>query len=389
MRPTLILLLAGTLAAADPKPGDGGTPEHRKALDLVRQLGDPKFANREAAATRLIEMGRAAVPALTEGTRSGDEEVRTRSLALLPRAKAAEWARRAAAYLADADSKQEHDLPLRKEWDKAIGKPDAASRELFAEIVRANGEFLEQVASDREKATQACAARCQAVLDRVRTPKGQNQAGLGDLAAVLFVDTLHPAPPGEPTATLPADLLQNPALTDALGGTKGTPALGRLLVRWVEAQPTNDPTGRIAFADLARQKPFPEAVPALVKLANDRTRNRLVQRLLAIQALGAVGGKEAHTALAALVPNRSAMFAGDPWSEFHEGDSALAASLVMHGKKPQDYELIAAPMKFVHPAGRDGIPMSIYGFRNSDARVKAIGRWKAEVAGAAADKDKE
>src|SRR3954453_229179 len=104
----MLLLPVASLAA--PKTGDVGTPEYQAAADLVRQLGDPKFATREAAAKKLVEMGTAAVPALRAGTTSADGGVRTRSAALLPQAQAAGWKRRADAFLADPAGK--HDLPL-------------------------------------------------------------------------------------------------------------------------------------------------------------------------------------------------------------------------------------------------------------------------------------
>src|SRR5262245_23161836 len=125
MRATLILLVTAGLAIADPKPGDEGTSEFQKASALVKQLGDKRYAVRESAAKQLVEMGPAAVPALTAGTKSEDEEVRNRSVALLPQAKSAAWKRLAASYLADTQGKQKHELPLLDEWEKLIGKPDA------------------------------------------------------------------------------------------------------------------------------------------------------------------------------------------------------------------------------------------------------------------------
>src|SRR6476646_10203540 len=124
MRFATFVLLSTAIALAGPKPGDDGTPEYLKATALVKQLGHPRYATREAAAKQLIEMGPAAVPALLGGTKATDEEVRNRSSALLPQAKAAEWKRRAEAYLADADGRQKHDLPLLADWEKLVGKPD-------------------------------------------------------------------------------------------------------------------------------------------------------------------------------------------------------------------------------------------------------------------------
>src|SRR3954470_20210542 len=129
------MLLLPVAGLAAPKPGDEGTPEYKTAADLVRQLGDPKFTTREAAAKKLVEMGTAAVPALRAGTTAADEEVRTRAAALLPQAQATGWKRRADAFLADPAGK--HDLPLMDEWEKLTGKPDTGARALYADMLKA------------------------------------------------------------------------------------------------------------------------------------------------------------------------------------------------------------------------------------------------------------
>jgi hypothetical protein len=388
MRTTLFLLLTAPLIAADPKPGDAGTAEYKKAAELVTQLGHTQFAVREAAAKQLVELGHVALAALQDGARSADPEVRARSAGLLPQAKAAEWKRRADAYRADSDGKQKHDLPLLPEWDKLIGKPDAGTRRLFAELVRTNGEFLEAAAADRKKMVDVCAARCEAVFEKVRAPVGQLKAEPGDVAAVLFIDSLAPTRMTVRTQVVPAWLLRNPGLAEAMDVKETGLAIRRLVVRWAEALPENNPVRPIAFAefaDLARKKPFPEAVPVLAKLAGDKTTPRfLIQRLLAVEALGAVGGKEAAAALAELVPDSTVMMRvggpngpeGPPF-----GDQALAASLRLHGKKVEDYGLTRTNMLFGPPFGKDVILMTVYSFPDADARSKAVKKWRDEVAG--------
>jgi hypothetical protein len=376
MRLAVLLVVASPLLAADPKPGDEGTPDFAAATELVKQLGHRQFAVREAAAKQLVEMGHAAVPALQKGTRADDEEVRSRCTAPLPQAKAAGWKHRAVVYLAKPDEK--HDLPLLADWDKLIGKPDAATRKLFAEIVRTNGDLLEHAAAEPRRASAICEARSAVILERVRGPKGQLKAEIGDLAAVLFIDAVFPGPLSL-SETLPAYLLSNPSLPEMLDALEAGPAVRRLLVRWVEVWPTNNPTPKVLFADLARRKPFPEAVPALVKLAKDTSRQSYLHRLLAIEALGATGGKDAAAGLAETVPDSTAwMRSGSPDGPEGPsfGDQALAASLILHGKKPEDFGMVANKYHFVPHIGRTNIPITVYNFRDTDARAKAVGRWK-------------
>ncbi len=381
MNSTLCLLLITALPTAEMKPGDPGTPEYEKATKLVKQLGHRQFAVREAAGKHLIEMELAAVQALKAGAKSSDEEIRSRCESLLPKAKAAGWKRGSAAYLADADGKQTHDLPFLADWEKLTGKPDAATRKLFAEVVARNGDFLSEAASDRKRAPEICAAQCKALWEALKTPrKRQNRAELADLSAVLFLDALIKSPFNMRSPPLLIELLKNSVVTEALGNEGTGKAFRRLLVGWVESQPPLSSSSAYArFADLARKTPFAEAVPMLIKLARTKRSQYLPERLLAMDALGAIGGKDAAAALAEIVPNDKSMFAGDMWREFRDGDSALAASLKMHGKKPEDFGMVSIGTPLPISGWNETAAFSLYGFRDPKARVKAVTRWKNEV----------
>jgi len=205
---------------------------------------------------------------------------------------------------------------------------------------------------------------------------------VGDLASMLFVDALAP---GRLlwSERQPAALVANPGLAGSLDAADLRPAVRRLLVRWIEAQPANSPTAGIRFADLARRKPFPEAVPVLGKLARDTTIRYLVLRLLAVEALGAAGGPEAAAALAELIPDSTAMSRlgrPDRPDVPRLGDQALAASLILHGKRVEDYGLTGTETHFGPPVGKGHITVTVYGFVGEEARWEAVRRWEAEVA---------
>ncbi|HKB06401.1 MAG TPA: hypothetical protein VKD90_29670 [Gemmataceae bacterium] len=380
MRAATLLLLSTAVAAADPKPGDEGTPAHQKAADLVKQLGHPRYATRESAAKQLLEMGPAAVPALIAGTKAEDEEVRNRSIALLPQAKTAEWKRRAAAYLADTEGKEKHDLPLLADWEKLVGKPDAGSRKLFADMVRTNGEFLEKVAADRPGAQAAITARVRALHAQVKGPKGQIKTEIGELAAVFFADAV--APPKQmnwSARPFVSQLLANPTFPEAVDAADTSPVIRKLLVKWIDDRPRQDYSAFQQFASLAQKKPFPEAGGPLAKMAKDKQADALSVRLVAIQALGKVGGPDAAAALAEVVPDATQALGGGT-DDYRLGDSALAASLTMHGKRLADFGL-SNSVRIGFGTGDDNeiIMLQLYGFRSQDARAKAVEKWKKEV----------
>jgi len=384
MRSVLTLLIAATIATAAPKPGEKGTPEFDKAAELVKQLGHPRFAAREAAAKRLVEMGGAAVPALAAGTKSDDEEVRTRSTALLPQAKAAEWKRRADAYLADKGGKEKHDLPLLAEWEKLVEKPDAGSRKLFAEMIRTGGDLLETVAANPKAAGPAAVERARLIRDRVQTSRGQLKAEPGELAGIFFVEVMATgsgpaAGPGRPSrSSSPAQLLANPTWPDALDAADMGPAVRKLLARWAGTRSVRDTMAQQQFALLAQKKPFPEAAPALAAVAKSKDADLLSVRLIAVQALGKVGGKEADATLTELIGDTASIFGGP--DEHRLGDSALAALVQMHGKKLADYGLTNnLGIGFAAGPGDDVVMLQLYGFHGTDARARAVKKWKDET----------
>jgi hypothetical protein len=394
MRMMVFLLLMADLVATA-RPGDEGTPEFERASTLVKQLGHPRFALREAAGKQLVEMGGSAVAALQAGAKADDEEVRTRSIALLPQAKAAAWKRRSDAYLADTAGKQKHDLPLLAEWEKLIGKPDAGSRKLYAEMLRTNGELLDAAATNPKGTSKLLQDRSTSLLDRVRGQKGQVKAEVGELAALFFVEEVSAGPArsagsrrrGPDRSSAPAQLLGNPSWTEALDAADTGPVVRKLLSLWGSTRPARDYVGNQQFALLAQRKPFPEAAPVLAALVKNKDTDLLSVRVVAVQALGKVGGKEAAAVLTDLMSDKSIVFGGQ--DEHQLGDSALAALIQMNGKKLDDFGLTNNfAIGFASGAGEEPVFIQIHGFRSADERTKAVQKWKAEASKADGKKDK-
>ena len=381
MRTIVTLLVVAAVATADPKPGDFGTPEHEKATALVRQLGDKRFATREAAAKKLIEMGPTAVVALTAGTKSADEEVRNRSLALLPQAKAAEWKRRAEAYLYDKDGKQKHDLPLLAEWEKLIGKPDAGSRTLFADMVRSNGELLQQAVADPKAAREAVKARCRTLLSQVGSTVKQVPVEAGELAALFFVHARVNTDRADWMAVdTPAQLLANPGFTGALESKELGPSMRRVVVQWADSRPALDMTSHQFFALAIRKTPFPEAVPVLARLAKDKNASGLHVRALAMEAMGKIGDKDSITALEGLISDETSLFQGVVGQDYPAGDCAFAALVTAQKKNPADYGMSnSISIGFRFGAQNEIVRLNLQSFPNAEARQKGLQKWKDDA----------
>lgn len=88
MRPLLATALGFALGWTPPAFAAGPAPDPH--ADLVEKLGDPSFADREAAGRALLKFGPAALPALDKAAGSPDAETRTRAADLADRIRRAE-----------------------------------------------------------------------------------------------------------------------------------------------------------------------------------------------------------------------------------------------------------------------------------------------------------
>jgi hypothetical protein len=377
---------------AAPKPGDAGTPEFEKATTLVKQLASPRFADREAAVKQLVAMEAAAIPALTNGSRGADEEVRNRCLSSLMQIRQIARNRRLEAYLADREGKQQHDLPLLLEWRKVVEKPDDSARRLYAEMLRCDGELLEQANADHAAVPELIKTHCRALVAQVRDGDRQKPLEIGQLAAVFFVQMLDEKTDAFFSKTdHPAHLLPNPGIVEGVKSKELGPAFRRLLGAWGTGRHTllDDAASYQFFGFAVHECPFPEAVPTLVRAAKGPTHAAHHIRGVAIAALGKIGDQNAKAALAGMVDDRGEFFRSlGPNKPFdcRIGDHAFAALLAAEHKKPEDYGLVATdPMGLKVAAQGPYVSIAIWYFPNPDARQKGIEKWKSEQA---AKKDK-
>jgi hypothetical protein len=375
---TAWLVLATAASAA---PGDPGTPEHAKAADLVKQLGHPRYPVREAAAKQLVEMGGAAAAALREGQKSTDEEVRARSATLLPQAIALDWQRKADAWVADADGRQKHDLPLLAEYEKVVGKLDAGSRTLFADMVRTSGPLLDLEQRDPANTIKALAARCRLLLDTVRTKEKQWDAPLAEVAAILLVHARHKDwPPTDDRAAAPYSLIANPTIAAAIRDKDLGPPIRKLLIHWIETRPPGDTMSGLYFGLLSYRQPFAEGVPQVVRLV--KTAVSPMVRVVALEALGRAGTDLSRKPLADFLTDTTLLYddLGGEDARQQVRDAALAAVLNSREQKPTDFNLTGYfSMRLWFGGEAEAVSLTVYGFESAAARTKGFEKWTAET----------
>ncbi len=140
---SLLLLAAVPTVSPDPKSLNVPVEEAVRAKELVRQLASDLYRDRDRATRELERMGRLALPALEQARADSDPEVRLRTKMLLPRAEADDLRARVDTFLADTESKFDHDLPGWQRF-RVVAGDTKASRDLFAQVLKnpANFELL-------------------------------------------------------------------------------------------------------------------------------------------------------------------------------------------------------------------------------------------------------
>ncbi|MDY3562492.1 hypothetical protein R5W23_003958 [Gemmata sp. JC673] len=198
-------LVAAPALGASPDPKDlAVAPEElSKARELVRRLGSESYRDREEATNALAKMGRLARQVLAEAASAEtDPEIRTRALRLLPKSEADDLQARIETFLADKDSKFEHNLPGLKTFRATLGT-SAGARALYVDILKSPYNLDMLAAMDRgpvEGGRAVSDRRNTLYSDMIQRNVGRvsarttppKQPALADIAAVLLAETVIP-----------------------------------------------------------------------------------------------------------------------------------------------------------------------------------------------------
>lgn len=120
------------------------------ASELVRQLGNPKYLDREAASRELANLGLDARQAIEQGCKNPDPEIAARCESLVPLLRTLDLQRRVEEFAADQEGRVENSLPLGVTYEKICGN-DENARMFFVAICRNHLQMLDEAASNPEK----------------------------------------------------------------------------------------------------------------------------------------------------------------------------------------------------------------------------------------------
>ena len=289
-----------------PPVGAGGTtnlPDQRKLVELVRRLGADDFQVRERASRELFQIGLPAKGVLLEGARDPDLEVRRRCRDLLPEILEADRQARLAAFIADKDGKENHDLPGWKRY-RAIAGEGAAARKLFIDIQKADTGFLGDADRDPEHAGQQCGELAQALFQKqFGRHSGRVEPGkLSELAPLLLVAA-------DPKVEIPAqqryllfNLLYQPAAQSSLRSRDSSP-FKRIVLAWMERQ-ADDESALSQVFYLVNNLEIREGLDFALRAIRDK-KLKGVSLATAMTAIGKFGDKRHISVLEAFLDDKT------------------------------------------------------------------------------------
>lgn len=329
----------------DPKSLAVPPADRAKAESLVKLLASPAFRDRDRATRELTDMGRLALTAVQAGLTATDTEVRAKCEWLYPQALAAEHRARTAAFLADVDGKFNHDLPGWNELRTASGNTPAA-RKLYVELIdhKANAALVAAF-GDPVKLPILSATRRMEIYTRMygmAPDRTRVLPTVPDVAGLMLAEILTKGSSVDRRYNFATtNVLVNPGpVRDAVNGSgEATEAFRKLIARWMMTR--TDPADVYSVMSVAANlnlKDAPASALAEKLLAASAT-TPTVYRMYALAALARTEDKKYLPVLRKSFTDSAAQAYRRPNQQvsIQVGDAALAFTLTMLGKKPEDY----------------------------------------------------
>jgi RNA polymerase sigma factor (sigma-70 family) len=388
--------LPTTAARGGPMNAHNGAdaPKPRPTAEmLVRQLGSPDFAERQAAEKALEGMGARAAAAVRAGMRDTDPEITKRCAALWPRLWQAESARPGADRLAG------YAHPLWARFRKAAGDgPD--SRALFAEMVAdvRRYDLLEAAEAAPAKAGEVYAAELKRQVEAMKRGYAQAEAEArgrtgalwpasgvptrGEFVTLLFLGT---SPATAAVTFREADDHDRVSHHNVFGiplspRSRGKdaalpPPLRRLFAAWLATR--TDPNPSRFGMNLALYHSITEVAPTARARAADAKLDPSARgfALLAVGRFGTAADipllEKAFDDTRVFHATRYTSEAGKQRPvEAQVGDAAVAAALRLAGQHPADFGFTLLEM--YKERGPDTLAKyHLLGFFDGDARAAA------------------
>lgn len=268
--------------------------------DLIRQLGDRDFRVREAASQALLRLGDRALPALQEGMRHSDPEIRRRCRQLYDQVLKQGLEEKIKRFLAANDKDAAAILPGWQRFAELVGS-DREARRFYAELARQGYEILDKVerasrSQDKELQSQAEQATGRLFEDLYQTAFNNAAGGTRMIAPEQFALLLFLAvsPAGRGLHPQHRTYLYNFCHYQNIRQTlTSNDEQGRVLRRMIVAWLTNEQELAVQMQglQLALTIDLPELAPIARQLAENKQQPGYL-RSLALTVVAKYGGKK-------------------------------------------------------------------------------------------------
>jgi hypothetical protein len=351
----------------------------KKAEALVARLGHPDYRDREKAARALIDLGYAACDAVLAGQKSGDAEVSDRCKKLYPVIWRIDLEKRVQKFLDSADGPIPDDLPGAPRWLKIAGD-GKESRQLYAEMIKAYPETLQEVELHPDQLLQAYVELMRNVYSRiynrvpVRPGAERQTATEAEVLMFLFLGAsgeVRPTIIRGVSSTYYYQFLNSPALISKLSAAEAAP-WRKLYAAWLEKERYMVVVRR--GLDIAAQNGVRECAPVALKIAGDK-RTTTVIRSAALIGFSRLATKDDIKDLAPFLADKTTIgtvIVNGEQGSVEVRDVALGVAVHLTGQNPSDFGFERRP-----PTG--AVPLSThayYAFATDEKREAAHQKWK-------------
>lgn len=371
------LLALALLAGAPPTDADA----KKRAVELVAQLGDKDYRDREKAAKELLEMGYAAKDAVLAGQNHSDDEISDRCKKLYPAIFRHDLEKRVQRFLDRPNEPIPDGLPGAARWLKIAGETKE-SRELYGEMVKGHPELLLQVELHPERLRETYFDFMRSAYGRVnpRVVGGSVPVRQGPLESEVLVFLFLGAAGPERNAAAAAgtsstyyyQFLNAPFTTSKLSANPPAEPFRKLYASWLEKERYTLVMRR--GLDIAAQNGVKECAPVALKMARD-TGIPVTYRAMALSAFAKLGTKDHLKDLEPFLKDKlqiTNVIVNREQGTVQIRDVALGAAIQLAGQDHFTFGFERRP-----PAGISSISSySYYAFGTEDKREAAHAKWK-------------
>lgn len=356
-----------------------GAAESARIADLIRLLGADDFHVREKASRELLRIGLPARPALRRAVGDADLEIQKRCRELLPAIAEADLRAKLAAFVADKEGKQEHDLPGWKRYRKIVGE-DEAARLFFVALQKADTGLLAESEKNPAQTGTLCASYCQNMWDRQQI---QQRSGIiptpfhaEEIASLMLLTTDSTVSIPSPQRWQFSNLLHQQTVRSELQSKRSTP-FRKIVWAWMERQVEDDATAHTIFTTINGFEIKEGLDLALKAVRSKKLHGSSIAH--ALTTIGRMGDKSHLHLLESCLEDKTnfcgfsiGRLGGNVQGNTEVRDVALAMLIRLTDQPLKDYGFAITKANFEHMKDE----ANFLGFSSDKEREAALAKWK-------------